>query len=82
MFVVAVVEINGVEVVFDAGLQFLGVGVFGWFDRVNLGVMYVVLFGIVFYVLCFYSLVYAKENRKCSKNLIIYSKNRMRSFFF
>jgi hypothetical protein len=44
--------------------------------------MYCGLFILVFYVFAFYCVVYAEENRRYSKNLIVYSRLKLRSYFF
>jgi hypothetical protein len=70
------------DFVFAGSVQYLRLSTNTFWDKLNLVVMFFILFAVVFYVLCFYGLVYARESRKSSENLIVYSKNRMKSYFF
>ena len=81
-FLVAVIEMNVYDVAFGDGLQMLGLGLVGAFDKLNLVAMYCGFFILVFYVFAFYCVVYAEENRRYSKNLIVYSRQKLRSYFF
>ena len=81
-FLVAVIEMNVYDVVFGDGLQMLGLGLAGVFDKLNLVAMYCGFFILVFYVFAFYCVVYAEESKRYSKNLIVYSKPKLRSYFF
>lgn len=70
------------DLFFGCALQSLYLGLSCFFDKFNLIIMNMVLFMMIFYSVSFYSLVYARDSRKCSKNLIIYEKNNMKSYFF
>ncbi len=78
----AVIEMNVYDVAFGDGLQMLGLGLVGAFVKLTLVAMYCGLFILVFYVFAFYCVVYAEENRRYSKNLIVYSRQKLRSYFF
>ena len=52
-------------------------------DKVNLISMCMIFFVVFSYSLGFYCLIYAKERKKCSKNLIVYLDSKsMASYFF
>lgn len=78
---VSIIEINLADLVFSSSLQCVSLGWHSFVDKLNFTLMIFVSLVVVFYVFCFYSLVHSKE-RKISKNLLIYSKHRMRSYFF
>lgn len=80
--VVAVIEMSIAEVFFGCSLQSLRLQSGCVLDKLNLVAMLSTFFLIILYSLSFYSLVYAKDSIRSSKNLIVYEKPRkMKSYF-
>ena len=81
--IVAIMEINAVDLVFAGSVQSLKLSSGSSIDKFNLCVMFLLIFTVLFYAQCFYCLVYANEDKNTSKNLLVYSKEkRMKSHFF
>ena len=77
---VATLEANCVVLVFDCALQLLSLGCLCPFDRANNVVMFLLLFCLFWYILCFYALVRSSERRRCAKTLIVYTRHKFGSY--
>ena len=74
---------NANDIVFGCSLQLMVLGLEGFMDRVNLVVMYLMLFVVVLYSLGCYCFIYTTQNRRSAKTLIVYLDSRyMFSYFF
>lgn len=83
MLLVTIVEMNLSDLVFSASLQFLAFGSNSLLDKANFVAVNLVLFGVVWYSLSCYCIVYAAENKKYSKGLIVYlNYKETKSYFF
>lgn len=56
---VAVIEVNSVTLTYGAAIQMLYLGVDSFFDKLNLVLMYLLLFSVVAYSLVFYNYIYS-----------------------
>ena len=80
--IVAIIEMNIADLIFVSALQSLSLGSNNFLDKLNSSFMFLVSFIVVFYAFGFYAVIYSNEKKKCSKGLLIYSKQRIKSYFF
>ena len=71
--IVAIIEMNIADLIFASALQSLKLSSSFFQDKLNLSLTYLVFFVAVFYSLSFYSIIFAKENKEYSENLVIYT---------